>query len=255
MVGLGEALHRLDDDESALADVGGGDAAPRQPVTYAAWRNVAAAGSGAGDLRGALAAYREADRRAPERGQGRDRVRGWAGCRRSWATRGAAGKYFAKARGDQGLSFAVGIIVVTTVISLPGELPRPPGRRPRTSSWRSTRSLLADGELWRLWTVTLVHAALHQMPAPPAVQHVRAVPRRAARRAHVRPLAVPRLLPAVRAGRVARVVRVQRRPRPGVGASGAIFGLFGLLFAAQRIHRPIIDRQARAFMGQLGGCS
>jgi rhomboid protease GluP len=39
----------------------------------------------------------------------------------------------------------------------------------------------------------------------------------------------------------------------GVGASGAIFGLFGLMFAVQVVHRPLLDRQARAFMGQMGG--
>ena len=46
---------------------------PETPSTYSAWRNIAAARVRDGDLTGAIAAYREADRRAPARGQGRDR--------------------------------------------------------------------------------------------------------------------------------------------------------------------------------------
>ena len=115
--------------------------------------------------------------------------------------------------------------------------------------------LLAAGELWRLWTVTLVHAPLQQMPlhllfnmyflylAGPFVERLYG---------RWRFLAFYLLFAA---GGVARVVRVQAPPETpfAVGASGAIFGLFGLLVAAERAHRPVLDRQSRSFMGQLGG--
>ncbi len=111
---------------------------------------------------------------------------------------------------------------------------------------------LANGEIWRLWTVTLVHAAIYQNPlhllfnmyalwlAGPLVE-----------RMYGRWRFLGFYVLFALGGSL--VSFAFSDARGGVGASGAVFGLFGLLFAAQRIHRPIIDRQARAFMGQLGG--
>jgi tetratricopeptide (TPR) repeat protein len=66
-LGLGEALYRLDREADAVSTWEQVLRLPDTPSTYPAWRNVAAARVRAGDLRGALAAYREAERRRPPR--------------------------------------------------------------------------------------------------------------------------------------------------------------------------------------------
>jgi rhomboid protease GluP len=38
----------------------------------------------------------------------------------------------------------------------------------------------------------------------------------------------------------------------GTGASGAIFGLFGVVFAATRLHIPLLDAQSRRMSSQIG---
>ena len=73
MIGLGEALHRLDDDERALGQWEAATELPENEYTYAAWRNVAAA-PGAG--RRPAGRPRRLPRGRParaQRGQGRDR--------------------------------------------------------------------------------------------------------------------------------------------------------------------------------------
>jgi tetratricopeptide (TPR) repeat protein len=65
LLGLGEALLRLDEDEDALRTWEEVTRLPESPSTYPAWRNIAAGRVRAGNLRGAMDAYREADRRAP----------------------------------------------------------------------------------------------------------------------------------------------------------------------------------------------
>ena len=65
LLGLGEARYRLDDEDGAVATWEAVIQVGETPSTYPAWRNVAAARVRSGDLRGAIAAYREADRRAP----------------------------------------------------------------------------------------------------------------------------------------------------------------------------------------------
>ncbi|MDP2350123.1 MAG: rhomboid family intramembrane serine protease, partial [Chloroflexota bacterium] len=162
MLGLGEAFHRLDDDAHALATWEEVTRLPETPSTYAAWRNVAAARVRGGDLRGAIAAYREADRRAPAADKAEIASRlGWLS--KELGDKGAAGRYFAKARGDAGFSFAVVVVAVTAIVSLVVNLTGSEGTTLR-DLLAMDKVGLAAGEVWRLWTVTLVHAPLQQMP-------------------------------------------------------------------------------------------
>jgi membrane associated rhomboid family serine protease len=248
LVGLGEALHRLDDDAQALATWEEATRLPDNPATYTAWRNVAAARVRGGDLRAAIGAYREADKRAPSADKPEIASRlGWLS--KEVGDQGASSKYFARARGDQGFSFAIGVVAVTVIVSLVVDLAGQPGAE-LGRLLEMNKPLLAQGELWRLWTVTLVHAPLNQNPlhllfnmyflwlAGPFVE-----------RLYGRWAFLAFYL-VFAAGASLTTFAFSDAPL-GVGASGAIFGLFGLLVAADRLHRPVLDRQSRSFMGQL----
>lgn len=250
MLGLGEALHRLDDEAQALATWEEATRLPETPSTYAAWRNVAAARVRAGNLRGAVTAYREADRRAPAQDKPEIASRlGWLS--KELGDKGAAGRYFSKARGDAGFSFAVIVLAVTAIVSLVTNFAGSDGAH-LGGALRMDKAGLATGEVWRLWTVTLVHAPLQQMPlhllfnlyalwlAGPFVE-----------RFYGRRIFLAFYVLFALGGSLGTFALGDARY--GVGASGAIFGLFGLLFAVQIVHRPVLDRAARSFLGQMGG--
>jgi membrane associated rhomboid family serine protease len=256
MVGLGEALHRLDEDGQALGQWEAATQLPENEHTYAAWRNVAAARVRAGDLRGALGAYREADRRAPREDKAEIAARlGWLS--KEVGDSRASGRYFAQARGDAGVSFAIGVIAVTTVVSLLANfLPAaalswlPGSPESLYQVLEMDKVLIAAGEVYRLWSVTLVHAPLQQMPlhlifnmyalflAGPIVEQL-----------YGRWTFLLLYLAAAAGGSLASFAFGDGQL--GVGASGAIFGMFGILIAANYIHRPVLDRQTRGLMGQL----
>jgi membrane associated rhomboid family serine protease len=250
MLGLGEALLRLDDESQALTYWEEITRLGETPSTYAAWRNVAAARVRSGDLQGAVTAYREAERRAPADDKAEIASRlGWLS--KELGDKGAAGRYFAKARGDAGISVAVIIVAVTAIVSLVIDLGGAEGQQ-LGELLMMNKVALAAGELWRMWTVTLVHAPLQEMPlhllfnlyalwlAGPFVE-----------RLYGRGMFLAFYLLFAAGGSLGTFAF--GAGQYGVGASGAIFGLFGLLFAVQVIHRPILDRQSRAFLGQMGG--
>lgn len=253
MLGLGEAWYRLDDDGQALATWEEVTRLPETPSTYAAWRNVAAARVRAGDLRGAMAAYREADRRAPSSDKTEIASRlGWLA--KELGDRGAAGRYFSRARGDVGLSVTVVLVAFTTIVSLIVDFAGADGDT-LGNLLALDKVAVAHGEIWRLWTVTLVHAPLNVMPlhllfnmyalwlAGPFVERLYG---------RWRFLAFY-LVFAAGGSLLTFALSTAPGDRYGIGASGAIFGLFGLLFAAQRVHHPVLDSRSRAFLGQLGG--
>jgi membrane associated rhomboid family serine protease len=248
MLGLGQCLYRLDRDDEALSVWESILRLPETPSTYRAWREVAAARVRSGDLRSALDAYREADRRAPaeDRPEIASRL-GWL-LKETGQSR-AAGRQFARARGQVGLPLTWVIIAITVVVSI--------------AAWSGSREFdvygaleldkaaVARGEYWRLFTVTLVHAPpdfgyLHLFFNMYALYLSGPV----VERLYGRVVFALFYLLCAAGGSVASFVFGS--DVPSVGASGAIFGLFGVILAASRIHHPVLDRQARAFVGQLG---
>jgi membrane associated rhomboid family serine protease len=243
LLGLGEAHYRLNDEASAVESWSAVLRLPETPSTYAAWRNLAAARVRAGDLNGALDAYREADRRAPAEDKAEIANRlGWLS-KETGNTR-ASRRYFARGRGDAPVvTLTLLIVAITSIVSL-------------TALFSSEGAVLYDwlqldkpavaaGEYWRLWSVTLLHGdILHLAFNMYALYLAGSIVERWY--GPLRFLAF--YLACAAAGSTASFVF--GGDVPSVGASGAIFGLFGILLAAGRIHHPV-DRQSRALVSQL----
>ncbi|HSO28329.1 MAG TPA: rhomboid family intramembrane serine protease [Candidatus Sulfomarinibacteraceae bacterium] len=243
LLGLGEALYRLDLEDEALGAWQAVLALPETPSTYAAWRNVAAARVRGEDLRGAMAAYREADRRAPAEDKAEIAARlGWLA--KETGDQGLARRYFARSRGDGPalpLSYVVlGLTVIVSFIALSAD------GLPYLQALELDKALLAAGELYRLVSVTLVHANLLHLAfnmyalylLGPLVEGIWGT----------KTFAIFYLLTAAGASTASFVVS----PGSSVGASGAIFGLVGVLLAGTRFHNPVLDRRARSIIPQLG---
>lgn len=244
LLGLGEVRYRFDDEAAAVATWSAALRLGETPSTYAAWRNVAAARVRAGDLKGAIEAYREADKRAPRE----DKIE--IANRLGWLTKEtgdarSARRYFAAGRGDSPLlTVTLAIIGLTCIVSLTA-LFATDGQPIFELLWLD-KPAVAAGEYWRLWTVTLLHGDLLHLLfnmyalflAGPIIE-----------RWYGRLRFLVFYLVLAAAGSTASFVF--GGDVPAVGASGAIFGLFGMLLAAGRLHHPV-DRQSRALVGQLG---
>ncbi len=246
LLGLAETLYRLDEDDSAIATWESILELPETPATYQAYRNIAAARVRGGDLQGAIAAYREADRRAPPDDKAEIATRlGWLA--KETGNTGASRRYFARGRGT-GPAFPITwlIIGLTVVVSF---MAMSPDGAFLFDLLQLDKRAVADGEYYRLWSVTLLHDPgnlLHlffNMYAlyicGPLVEQL-----------YGSRLFVAFYLLCAAAGSVASFVFGS--DAPSVGASGAIFGLFGLLLAATRAHHPVLDRRGRSLIGQIG---
>lgn len=253
LLGLGEARFRLGQDDAAVTSWKAVLQVGETPSSYAAWRNLAAASVRQGDLRGAIGAYREAERRAPpaDRAEIANRL-GWL--TKEIGDESAARRYFARGRGDAPLLSVTTILIAATVIvslsailSVEGEF--------LYNVFQLDKPAVAAGEYWRLWTVTLLHGSPGPTFFVPSLAHLFF-------NMYALYLAGPIVerwygglrflvfyLACAAGGSVASFVFGS--DLPSVGASGAIFGLFGVLFAANRVHRPV-DRQSRMLVRQIG---
>ena len=244
LLGAGQSRYRMDDETGAIVTWEAILQLPETPSTYFAWREIAAARVREGDLQGAIQAYREADRRAPvaDKPEIANRL-GWLA--KETGNVRASRRYFARGRGSVMSIVTYAIIGLTAVVSLSALLSSE-GRLIYDLLWL-TKPETADGQFWRLWSVTLVHGSFLHLGfnmyalyiCGPLVEQIYGP---------VRTLAF--YLIAAAGGSVATYALSEGNPV--VGASGAIFGFFGILFTASRLHLPMLDRRGRALLSQVG---
>ena len=248
-MGAAQARYRMDDEAGAVATWESILELPETPATYHAWREIAAARVRDGDLQGAIAAYREADRRAPpgDKPEIANRL-GWLA--KETGNVRASRRYFARGRGVDSLIPASYVILgLTVVISLATSNQLSPEGGPLLDLLLLDKVAVAHGEIWRLFTVVLVHDPnflLHLLfnmyalyLAGPIVEQLYGARR-----------FVFFYLLAAAGGSIASFAF--GAGEAAVGASGAIFGLFGILFVATRAHHPALDRRGNALVGQIG---
>jgi len=243
LLGTGDALFRMDNEAAAAGAWEAATKLPENASTYDAWRRLAGVRVRAGELREAMDAYREADRRAPKDDKAEIAARlGWLA--KETGNSGAANRYFARSRGGVGFGLTHVVLLITAAISLIAE---------NDSSGTVLRLLWLDsadirqGELYRLLSVTLVHGGyLHLFLNMYALWIVGPIVEQIwGRRLFV-------LFYVLTAAAASTASFLTSEGIPSVGASGAIFGLVGLLIAGTRVHDPVLDRRARSIIPQLG---
>ena len=239
LLGLGDAIYRLDDEPQARSAWEAVTRLPENPSTYRAWRNIAGVRVREGALGAAIDAYREADRGAPAEDKPEIAARlGWLA--KETGNSGAANRYFARSRGSAGIGATHIVIAITAIVSFVAF--SAPDLAERLAM---IAAAVRDGELYRLVSVTLVHGGLLHLGlnmyalfiVGPVVESIWG------RRMFV----LFYLLCAI-GGSTGSFLFTSA----SVGASGAIFGLVGVILAGTRAHHPMLDRRARQIVPQLG---
>ena len=188
MLGLGEARFRAGEDDAAVANWKAVLQVGETPSSYPAWRNIAAAAVRQGDLHGAISAYRQAERRAPQADKAE------IANRLGWLTKetgdvNAARRYFARGRGQSSLlSVTTVLIALTVIVSLTAILSSE--GLFLYDAFQLDKTAVAAGEYWRLSGHARARqppaGLLRRVPGAPVLQHVRPVSRGPDRRALVR---------------------------------------------------------------------
>jgi rhomboid protease GluP len=248
LLGLAESYYRLDNEPVAVQFWSDAARAPETPLSWIAWKQLAAAKVRSQDLPGALEAYRQADRRAPPREKAEIASRlGWLS--KELGDRRAAGRYFGRSRAG-GLAQPIVTYVILAVTIAIGVMQLLGGEQGDflTVTLILDKDKVAQGELYRLLSAAFVHdwtSPLHlafNMYAlyifGPLVERIFG--------------SLQFILIYVLAALAASVASYIFTPGPSLGASGAIFGLFGVLFVALRVHHPLLGRQGRMLASQIG---
>ena len=253
LLGAAQARYRLDDEDAAVRTWEAILELPETTSTYHAWRNVAAARVREGDLNGAIAAYREADRRAPaaDKPEIANRL-GWLA--KETGNVRASRRYFARGRGSVLPIATYAILGLTVAVSLTAAFAQD-GTGLYETLWLD-KLQVQRGEVWRLLTVALLHGD----PDPGAILYTLMHLGLNMYALYLVGPTVERIYGPWRFALFYVIAAIGGSlatyafgdARFGTGASGAIFGLFGVIFVATRLHLPLLDLQSRRIASQIG---
>ena len=258
LVLTGTARYRIDDEAGALtawraAGNAGGSSA------WLGWRSAAEQAVRDGNLEDAIAAYREADRRAPaaERGAIANRI--------AWLLKETGHDFesrrqFNRARGAYAtytgyvtigiIGICIGLFAVDVFLSngatlgggMFGGSVGPLGAQNLINA-----SAVAQGEWWRIFTSAFFHLGAIHLAFNMYVLYLYG---QIAERMYGRIEFLAIYLLCAAGGSVLTIL--VDPDQSAVGASGAIFGVVGLLFVVSRRHHAVLGGQARTMVAGIG---